>query len=90
MPEGCLALSSSRLLPLGQTFSYWFFAGVDNPNDPFNNGAYPNSWTPPLNSSWTWGVDKIYGSVSFGRVSETHSYIKYGLYTVSISVDFLF
>ncbi|KAG2043401.1 glycoside hydrolase superfamily [Suillus americanus] len=34
---------------------------VDNPNDPFNNSAYRNSWTPPLNSSWTWGVDKIYG-----------------------------
>ncbi|KAG1870210.1 glycoside hydrolase family 5 protein [Suillus subalutaceus] len=48
----------------GMTFTYLNpFGGiwVDNPNDPFNNDAYPNSWTPPLNSSWTWGVDKIYG-----------------------------
>lgn len=35
--------------------------GVSDPNDPFNNGAYPNSWTPALNTSWTWGQDKLYG-----------------------------
>ena len=38
--------------------------GVSDPNDPFNDDAYPNSWTPPLNSSWTWGKDKLYGYVS--------------------------
>ena len=36
-------------------------SGVSDPNDPFNDGAYPNSWTPPLNTSWTWGKDKLYG-----------------------------
>lgn len=34
---------------------------VSDPDDPFNDGAYPNSWTPPLNTSWTWGKDKLYG-----------------------------
>ncbi|PPQ71289.1 hypothetical protein CVT26_011939 [Gymnopilus dilepis] len=34
---------------------------VQDPADPFNNNAQPNSWTPPLNTSWTWGVDRVYG-----------------------------
>ncbi|CAK5275468.1 unnamed protein product [Mycena citricolor] len=34
---------------------------VEDPANPFNNNARPNSWTPPLNTSWTWGVDRIYG-----------------------------
>ncbi|KAF8178886.1 glycoside hydrolase superfamily [Mycena galopus ATCC 62051] len=36
---------------------YW----VADPQDPFNNGARPNSWTPALNETWTWGVDHVYG-----------------------------
>lgn len=36
-------------------------AGIDDPKDPFNTNAYPNSWTPPLNTSWTWGKDRVYG-----------------------------
>ncbi|KAJ7578638.1 glycoside hydrolase family 5 protein [Mycena floridula] len=36
---------------------YWIF----DPNDPWNNGAAPNSWTPALNATWTWGKDKIFG-----------------------------
>ncbi|KZT18580.1 glycoside hydrolase family 5 protein [Neolentinus lepideus HHB14362 ss-1] len=34
---------------------------VYDPADPFNDNAYPNSWTPPVNTTWTWGEDKIYG-----------------------------
>ncbi|KDR69274.1 hypothetical protein GALMADRAFT_77525 [Galerina marginata CBS 339.88] len=34
---------------------------VQDPKDPFNNNARPNSWTPPLNTSWTWGKDRVYG-----------------------------
>ncbi|KAI5120171.1 hypothetical protein M0805_008438 [Coniferiporia weirii] len=48
----------------GTTFTYVNkFGGfwVDDPAGPFNNNARPNSWTPPLNSSWRWGVDKVYG-----------------------------
>ncbi|KAF9558121.1 glycoside hydrolase [Agrocybe pediades] len=39
------------------------FGGIwwSDPNDPFNNNAYPNSWTPPLNQSWDFGKDRIYG-----------------------------
>ncbi|KAF8195623.1 glycoside hydrolase family 5 protein [Mycena galopus ATCC 62051] len=48
----------------GTTFIYNnTFGGfwVDDPSNPFNNDAQPNSWTPPLNTSWRWGVDRIYG-----------------------------
>ncbi|TFK17920.1 exo-beta-1,3-glucanase [Coprinopsis marcescibilis] len=48
----------------GSTFIYRNeFDGfwVDDPQDPFNNDAQPNSWTPALNTSWKWGVDRIYG-----------------------------
>lgn len=48
----------------GQTFTYNNkFGGIwiDDPKDPFNNNAQPNSWTPPLNTSWTWGKDRVYG-----------------------------
>ncbi|OBZ65976.1 putative glucan 1,3-beta-glucosidase D [Grifola frondosa] len=34
---------------------------VSDPKNPFDNSARPNSWTPPLNTSWTWGEDHIYG-----------------------------
>ncbi|KAJ7573996.1 glycoside hydrolase family 5 protein [Mycena floridula] len=48
----------------GSTFTYSNqFGGfwISDPLDPFNNNAQPNSWTPPLNKSWTWGQDKIHG-----------------------------
>ena len=48
----------------GTTFTYTNKLGgiwIDNPEDPFNNDAYPNSYTPPLNTSWTWGTDRVYG-----------------------------
>ena len=31
--------------------------------DPFNNNAQAQSWTPPLNQSFKWGEDRIFGSV---------------------------
>ncbi|KAJ7777689.1 glycoside hydrolase family 5 protein [Mycena maculata] len=34
---------------------------IADPTDPFLSGARPNSWTPALNESWTWGVDHVYG-----------------------------
>ncbi|KAI0331221.1 glycoside hydrolase [Cubamyces sp. BRFM 1775] len=48
----------------GTTFTYNnSFGGywVSNPEDPFDNSARPNSWTPPLNQSWQWGQDRIHG-----------------------------
>jgi len=48
----------------GTTFTYNNkFGGIwyADPNDPYNNNAYPNSWTPPLNKSWDFNTDRIYG-----------------------------
>ncbi|KAJ7134035.1 glycoside hydrolase family 5 protein [Mycena crocata] len=36
---------------------YW----LADASNPFASGARPNSWTPPLNESWTWGKDRVYG-----------------------------
>ncbi|KAL1745091.1 glycoside hydrolase family 5 protein [Schizophyllum fasciatum] len=36
---------------------FWVF----DPEDPFNNNAQPNTYTPPLNETWNFGKDKIYG-----------------------------
>lgn len=48
----------------GSTFTYvnnfggfWYA----DPHDPFATRAQAQSYTPPLNTSWRWGVDKIYG-----------------------------
>lgn len=48
----------------GSTFTYINnFAGTwyADPQNPFANRAQAQSYTPPLNTSWQWGVDKIYG-----------------------------
>lgn len=42
-----------------------FVLGVSDPDDPFNNNARPNSWTSPLNQSWNWGKDRIFGYAMF-------------------------
>lgn len=34
---------------------------MEDTGNPFNNGARPNSWTPALNETWTWGKDRIWG-----------------------------
>lgn len=51
----------------GTTFTYrnpfggfWYW----DENDPFNNGAKAQSWTPALNETFNYGIDKIRGSVS--------------------------
>ncbi|TBU22712.1 glycoside hydrolase superfamily [Dichomitus squalens] len=47
----------------GTTFVYKNSATVrvSDPANPFDNSLRPNSWTPPLNESWTWGMDRING-----------------------------
>ncbi|KAG7091511.1 hypothetical protein E1B28_010539 [Marasmius oreades] len=48
----------------GETFIYNNkFGGfwVYDPLDPYNNNARPNSWTPPLNQTWDFSRDRIYG-----------------------------
>jgi len=38
---------------------YWW----SDPNDPFANNAQSQSWNPPLNQTFQWGQNKIYGFV---------------------------
>jgi len=48
----------------GSTFVYKnSFGGywVQDPNDPFNDGARPQSWSPALNETWKWDVDVVRG-----------------------------
>jgi len=35
--------------------------GVDDPSNPFNDYARPNSWTPAINEVWHWGKDRVFG-----------------------------
>lgn len=56
----------------GTTFTYvnpfggtWYW----DPNDPFNNNAQANSWTPPLNQTFKFGTNRMFGSVIFDDVS---------------------
>jgi glucan 1,3-beta-glucosidase len=52
----------------GTTFTYsnsfggtWYY----DPNDPFNNAAQAQSWTPALNQTFNYGTDRIRGYVTF-------------------------
>ncbi|KAF9645167.1 glycoside hydrolase family 5 protein [Thelephora ganbajun] len=55
---------STIIMENGTEFTYHNpFGGfwVWDPQNPFNDNAQPNSWTPPLNTTWKWGVHKLYG-----------------------------
>ncbi|KAF9461827.1 glycoside hydrolase superfamily [Collybia nuda] len=52
---------------------------VSDPNDPFNNNARPNSWTPPLNQSWAWGKDRVFG-VNLGGLFVLEPFISPALF----------
>ncbi|KAI6036772.1 exo-beta-1,3-glucanase [Pisolithus microcarpus] len=54
-------------------FWYW------DPNDPFNNNAQAQSWTPPLNQTFQFGVDRIFG-VNLGGWLVTEPFIVPALY----------
>jgi glucan 1,3-beta-glucosidase len=48
----------------GETFVYHNqFGGywIDDPNNPFNDGAQAQSYAPPLNQTWRYGIDPIRG-----------------------------
>ncbi|KAF8436890.1 hypothetical protein L210DRAFT_2436741 [Boletus edulis BED1] len=70
----------------GTTFTYinsfggtWYW----DPNDPFNNNAQPNSWTPPLNQSFKLGTDKIFG-VNLGGWLVTEPFMQVFQYIYSL------
>ena len=54
---------------------------VWDPSNPFNNEAQAQSYTPPLNQNWTWGVNKIYG-VNLGGWLNTEPFIVPALYEI--------
>jgi glucan 1,3-beta-glucosidase len=54
-------------------------SGVEDPSNPFNNNAQPNSWTPPLNTSWVWGQNRVYG-VNLGGWLVLEPFISPSLY----------
>ncbi|KAJ6488571.1 glycoside hydrolase family 5 protein [Mycena vitilis] len=86
-PGGKLAIvtgsdGSSITADDGSTFTYtnpyggnWYW----DVNDPFNNGARPQSWSPALNETFNFGVDKIRG-VNLGGWLVTEPFIVPGLY----------
>ncbi|EEB99050.1 hypothetical protein MPER_01333 [Moniliophthora perniciosa FA553] len=54
----------------GEKFTYTNkFGGfwVSDHEDPYNNNARPNSWTPPLNQTWDFTKDRIYGPRLFEK-----------------------
>ncbi|KAJ7491298.1 exo-beta-1,3-glucanase [Mycena latifolia] len=66
----------------GSTFTYsnsfggtWYW----DENDPFNNAARAQSWSPALNETFNWGVDKIRG-VNIGGWLVTEPFIAPSLY----------
>jgi len=54
-------------------------AGWSDPKDPFNNNAQPNSWTPPLNATWDWVKNQMYG-VNLGGWFVLEPFISPALY----------
>ncbi|EJD05789.1 glycoside hydrolase family 5 protein [Fomitiporia mediterranea MF3/22] len=54
---------------------YWYF----DPEDPFNNGARPQSWSPALNETFKYGIDIIRG-VNLGGWLNTEPFITPALY----------
>lgn len=52
---------------------------VWDPENPFNNTAQAQSYTPALNEQWKWGQDKVHG-VNVGGWLVTEPFIVSGLY----------
>ncbi|KZP22691.1 glycoside hydrolase family 5 protein [Athelia psychrophila] len=66
----------------GSNFTYsnafggsWYY----DPEDPFNNNAQVNSWTPPLNTSWNFSTDQIRG-VNIGGLFVLEPFISPALF----------
>ncbi|KAI0919437.1 hypothetical protein AcV7_006173 [Taiwanofungus camphoratus] len=54
---------------------YWVY----DPKNPFDTSARANSWTPPLNTSWDWGADRIFG-VNLGGLFVLEPFISPALF----------
>ncbi|KAK0212093.1 glycoside hydrolase family 5 protein [Desarmillaria ectypa] len=65
-PTGAITGGDGSIVALADGSSFIYnnsFGGywVADPNDPFSGAARPNSWTPPLNQSWKFGQDHVFG-----------------------------
>ncbi|TDL22949.1 glycoside hydrolase [Rickenella mellea] len=45
---------ANGIVDFGMMCRLFNFSGYYDPEDPFNDSAAPNSWTPPLNTTWDW------------------------------------
>ncbi|KZS99132.1 glycoside hydrolase [Sistotremastrum niveocremeum HHB9708] len=73
----------------GSTFTYSNkFGGywVQDPNNPFNNGARAQSWSPALNETFRYGIDKIRG-VNLGGWLVTEPFIVPSLYETWVNTS---
>ena len=61
----------------------FFRTGVSNTENPYDNSARPNSWTPPLNQTWQWGVDRIWG-VNLGGLFVPEPFIVPALFEANV------
>ena len=61
-----LADSASRPTTYFESANAFSSLGVDDPANPISNNTQANMWTPPLNTSWNWGKDRVCG-VNLGR-----------------------
>lgn len=73
----------------GTTFTYsnafggtWYW----DPENPFNNNAQAQTWTPPLNQTFNYGTDKIFG-VNLGGWLTTEPFIAPALYEKYLSAS---
>ena len=56
---------------------------MSDPANPFNSSARPNSWTPALNETWSWGKDRIWG-VNLGGLFVLEPFIVPNLYEENV------
>lgn len=58
--DGSLVTTEAGSFIYNNSFGgFWYYDSAD----PFKNHAQAQSWSPPLNTSWRWGVDQIRGCV---------------------------
>jgi hypothetical protein len=54
-------LSACSSYPYPSIYTYFLIIGVYDPEDPYNDSARPNWWTPPLNTTWNFATHRIHG-----------------------------
>ncbi|KAI9465211.1 glycoside hydrolase family 5 protein [Lactarius psammicola] len=74
--DGSTIVSGNTSFTYSNSFGgFWVY----DPQDPFNDGARPNSWTPPLNTTWNWATDRVYG-VNLGGLFVLEPFISPALF----------